>query len=387
MTVFPLKNKAPYRQNSARSNINFSVTRGTRKGFLKGLEGLNIAKALKKLDVYQLVHKTVNTFEANKHVKKHDRCDVAIGLIASILAGARKTEEIVEYALAISSKLGLKSFPDRSNLSRILSSNMDSVLFNVFKRLSKTTLRFKGKLPFDTGPVGVIDSHPIITKAKIASKGYLKGRVTRGVKAHFLTVDGVPVSVLFSTANYHDESFLEDLLNQYRNVDHIVVDRAYIDLRLIAELAKKGKTFTSRTKGNVKTTLVEAFKEGDYIVLVSYRDVQGVKIRRYEVYNPRGEKVHDVITTLDDWKLAVQLYAFRWHIEVMFRHIVNLGFKPINYSYRGFSASILLYVIAYLIILLYGILAKRGRSITKIRDKFKRWFMTVYQPPKKPPNR
>ncbi|MGQ4892650.1 MAG: hypothetical protein ACP6IP_09210, partial [Candidatus Njordarchaeia archaeon] len=62
-------------------------------------------KALKRTGVYQDVEEAVEKFNANKHVKVHDRKDVSIGLISSVLVGARKTEEVVEYAEAMGKKL------------------------------------------------------------------------------------------------------------------------------------------------------------------------------------------------------------------------------------------------------------------------------------------
>ncbi len=386
MTIFPAPQKAPHKSKSANKNKNVSVTWVSPKKFSRDLEHLDIGKALDRLSIPDLVGKAVVKTSANRYVKRYDRRDVAIGAIASILAGARVTEEITEFSLGMSHKIGISGFPERSNFSRIMSGIMDSVFFEVFKALSKRALRCCNLSPFDRFNVAVVDSHPVITKAKIASKGFLKGKVTKGVKIHMLTINGVPMTVLFSAGDEHDITRFEDLLKRNKNVEHLVADRAYIDFETIAELAKSGKSFTSRMKSNVKMTPLGVFKDGAYTVAVSYRDVRGIRVKRYEVYDEKGEKVFDVLSTLDDWKLAVQLYSFRWHIEVIFRHLSNMEFKPLGYSYKAFSASVFLYLIAYLITLLYGILSRRGNSITKVRRKFKRWFISVYEPPRKPPD-
>jgi len=377
--ISPKSNELP------EDNLNVSVASVSRWKFRRSRECLSLPKALKRTGVYRYVKEAVEKFNANKHVKVHDREDVSIGLISSVLVGARKTEEVVEYAEAMGKKLEIKSFPHRTTLSRILGKNMDYVMHHVFKSLSRRFLRIANILPVDFGRVAVIDSHGVISKSRIASEGYIKGRVASGVKVHLETVDGVPFEVMFSTASEHDSQFLEDLLALSGDVDHVVVDRAYIDLELMAELAKKGIIFTTRSESNLRMEVVEGFEDGGYMVVKSVRLVDGVEVRRFEVYNRAEGKVYDVLTTLDDWKLAVEPYDFRWHIEVVFQHLTNLGFRPLGNSHKAFVASVFIYLIAYLILLIYGKLARRGMSVTKIREKFRRWFMWIYKPPRKPP--
>ena len=171
MTIFPAPQKAPHKSKSANKNKNVSVTWVSPKKFSRDLEHLDIGKALDRLSIPDLVGKAVVKTSANRYVKRYDRRDVAIGAIASILAGARVTEEITEFSLGMSHKIGISGFPERSNFSRIMSGIMDSVFFEVFKALSKRALRCCNLSPFDRFNVAVVDSHPVITKAKIASKG------------------------------------------------------------------------------------------------------------------------------------------------------------------------------------------------------------------------
>jgi len=60
------------------------------------LEKLNLAKALKKVGIPQIVKKAVEKTNANR--KKHDRANVIPGSISAIAVKARKTEQITEFA-------------------------------------------------------------------------------------------------------------------------------------------------------------------------------------------------------------------------------------------------------------------------------------------------
>ena len=108
------------------------------------LEKLNLAKALEKVGMPQIVKKAVEETNANKKKKKHDRASVILGLISATAVKARKTEQITEFAREMKEHIGIKSFPERSSLSRLWR-RLDKPLYEAFQELSLIALRLTGK--------------------------------------------------------------------------------------------------------------------------------------------------------------------------------------------------------------------------------------------------
>lgn len=104
------------------------------------------------------------------------------------------------------------------------------------------------------------------------------------------------------------------------------------------------------------------------------RIVDGVKIFLHVVELPLRNERWAIVTTSPNALLAVELYRLRWSIEAIFRHISDLGFRLLGYSYHAFSVSVLLYLLTLILLKLYTILARRRFSVTELRRKFRRWL-------------
>jgi len=205
------------------------------------LEKLNLAKALGKVGMPQIVKKAVEKTNANKKKKKHDRASVILGLISAIAVKARKTEQITEFAREMKEHIGIKSFPERSSLSRLWR-RLDKPLYKVFQELSLIALRLTGK-KVSFGNVVALDVQSILSKSKISGVGFVKGRVAKGLKIHLKTVNGVPTKVFFSDASVHDTYYVDEFLKDIRKCDHVVADRAFFRLRIYGEAVEAGCLF------------------------------------------------------------------------------------------------------------------------------------------------
>ena len=339
-------------------------------------EKLDLAKAFRKINLREIVKRAVEKTGANKYRREHDREDILLGLIASITVKAEKTQEISEFAEELKNIIGIKSFPERSTLSRLWP-RIDEPLYDVFLELSTKALKLAGrKISF--GNVIALDVQGIISKCRISRRGFVKGKVANGLKLHLKTVNGVPSKVFFSDASVHDSYYVDEFLEDIGECDHVVVDRAFFDMDFMVELAKRDVSFTTRTKRNIRFNFVEEFADGNVLVKRYKRVVDGVTIWRFKgISLEDGQTVFDIVTTLDDYKFALALYELRWDIEVVFRHLSNMGFRLFGYSYAGFVCSVLLFLVVYLLILIYAKLARRRMSVSEMRDKFGRWFRWI----------
>lgn len=146
----------------------------------------------------------------------------------------------------------------------------------------------------------------------------------------------------------------------------------------MVELAKRDVFFTTRTKRNIRFNFVDEFADGNVLVKRYRRVVDGVTIWKFKSISLEdGQTVSDIVTTLDEYRFALALYELRWDIEVVFRHLSNMGFRLFGYSYAGFACSVLLFLIVYLLILTYAKLARRRVSVSEMHDEFGGWFRWI----------
>ena len=81
-----------------------------------------------------------------------------------IAVKARKTEQITEFARKPKEHIGIKSFPERSSLSRLWR-RLDKPLYEVFQESSLIALRLTGK-KISFGNVVALDVQSILSKIK-----------------------------------------------------------------------------------------------------------------------------------------------------------------------------------------------------------------------------
>jgi len=191
--------------------------------------------------MHQIVKEAVEKTNANKKKKKHDRVSVILGLISAIADKARKTEQITEFARELKEHIGIKSFPERSSLSRLWR-RLDKPLYEVFQESSLIALRLTGK-KVSFGNVVALDVQSILSKSKISGVGFVKGRIAKGLKFHLKTVNGVPTKVFFSDASVHDTYYVNEFLEDIKKCDHVVADRAFFDFEFMVKLWKRGCFF------------------------------------------------------------------------------------------------------------------------------------------------
>ena len=339
-------------------------------------EKLDLAKAFEKINLREIVKRAVEKTGANKYRREHDREDVLLGAIASVTVKAEKTREISEFAEELKDIIGIKSFPERSTLSRLWP-RIDKPLYEVFLELSSKALKLAGrKIRF--GNIVALDVQGIISKCRISGRGFVKGKVANGLKLHLKTVNGIPSKVFFSDASVHDSYYVDEFLEDIGECDHVVVDRAFFDTDFMVKLAKRDISFTTRAKRNIKFDFVEEFADGNVLVKRYRKVVDDVTIWRFKGISLEDDQtVFDIVTTLSNYKFALALYELRWDIEVVFRHLSNMGFRLFGYSYAGFVCSVLLFLVVYLLIIIYAKLARRRGSVSEMRDKFERWFRRI----------
>ena len=93
---------------------------------------------------------------------------------------ARKTGQIKKFAREMKEHIGIKSFPERSSLSRLWR-RLDKPLYKVFQESSLIALRLTGK-KVSFGNAVALDVQSILSKSKISGVGFVKGRDCERIK-------------------------------------------------------------------------------------------------------------------------------------------------------------------------------------------------------------
>lgn len=199
---------------------------------------------------------------------------------------------------------------------------------------------------------------------------WAKYRKSKGaIKLHtVLDFDGcLPIYVNMSDGNKHEIEDAKQLAFPSGAV--VVMDRAYIDFIMFNSWTKKGVSFVTRLKSNMKFTRLKELPLPDnrhqnilvdeYIELTGYQSKEDypAKLRRVVVYNEEKNETIELLTNNFSWtaNTIAELYKSRWQIEIFFKEIKQLlkiksfvGTSPNAVQIQIWTAMITILILKYL---------------------------------------
>ena len=342
---------------------------------------LSLINFLQKTKLLTVISKAVGISKANKYVKKHRREKLIAFLILTIIIGHLNFQLKTREQLYIALLVGKTETPSRATISKTwgrLLAPLDIVYNHYFREVYRRMPPIK-KLALD---ILIVDIKAIKTKCKQAKVGYINGKKVKGLKIHLSTVNTVPWLFLITPANVHDSTYLDKFVKEARNRIGkggflVVADRAFSSLERFAKYSSMGIHLVTPYKKNYRNfayleTVETSLGKADIFV----REFKGVEIYMVSLKDFEG-RTWRLLSTLKDAELVVRAYRIRWSIEVLFSDLGRLKFRFLGYKYEAISASILLYLIAYLLLRLYALLIHRRFSIVNFRRAFIRWLQRL----------
>lgn len=345
--------------------------------------GLSLVKFLAKTRLLNALEEAANKTKANKFVKKYDRGKLIGLFLIAIIIGSNSYRLEIEDSLNIALLVGQNGVPAKSTISKTWGKLLDT-LYNVYNHYT-SQLRDRAKPIYElVRDVLIVDIKAIETKNRHAKLGYIHRRLKKGLKLHMSTLNSSPWIFFLTPANEHDSRYIDTFAKIVAKKDdrpiYIVADRAFSALERIAEFAKKGVYLITPYKRNMRGFKpLKSFRAGDLSGFIRYRTYNGVMIFLIEAYDYPTHKTWLILTPVDDPELAVRLYRARWGIEVLFKNLSTLGFRLLGHSYEAITASVLLFLTAYVLLRLYAAMLNRKPSIRNFSRSFYKWFYRVFK--------
>lgn len=203
----------------------------------------------------------------------------------------------------------------------------------------------------------IIGIDSTLLKTSINGSGKYHGTEINGIKLHTSSIVypyTLPLDVLISSANKHDSSFLNELLENMDNIDDkllyssiLVFDLGYYNLERFHELKEKNILFVSRIK---KNAVYESAGSINGHEIIRFNNGLALRIVRVNINNTEYDYITDILN-LDDEHIAYA-YNLRWNIEEFFKTMKSQlkVDKLISKSLNGILIQAFSYFIAYIIL-------------------------------------
>ena len=207
---------------------------------------------------------------------------------------------------------------------------LDSVIHK-YKRTLKHKSKFpKGMKVFDITTFSVSAKH-----YKWASKRQSRANVRFLVGMN--SYSGTPDAIADASTNLNDNTFFQKAVSLLKNAKYLVFDKGFNAFKTLKDITLKHKHFVTRWKENyvfdfIRSKILNPNErldgnwklEADEIGYIGTDENNTkLRVRRITCRDSKSKKSFVVMT--DDLVLPaskiVQMYAFRWPIEVIFRHI------------------------------------------------------------------
>lgn len=236
--------------------------------------------------------------------------------------------------------------PTRNNLShanKVRNADMAEALYwDMMKHLMSTVPGFakgkvrRGYLRRFSKTIHAIDSTTIQLVANCMDWAKHRRRKA-AAKCHLrLNLQSfLPQCAIIDTAKHHDSRKAQDLCSDLNPGEIAVFDKAYNDLKHLAELTERGVWWVGRAKDNMQCKIVRTLKTTEHkrilrdevieLALDKSRDAYPGELRRVvALVEVNGKDVEMVFLTnhleWSAWTVA-ELYRCRWDIEVFFKEI------------------------------------------------------------------
>ena len=343
---------------------------------------LQVIKLLDKAKIFQIS-------EANGGERYTKRFNIWIHIVVILYAVIKRFDslrEITASLLADTNKLmhiGINFKISRSTLADANRRRSEKIFEDIYRDLYST---YRRELSSDSRSKNrnrwidrllIIDSTTITLFSSLIFKGAgghpKTGRKKGGVKVHTVihANEGVPCDIKFTSAATNDTFMLCPANFDKGNM--IAFDRAYIDYAKMEELTRRGVTYVTKLKKNLKyvidedvmyqtpdglnevriqyVTFTKKLKEGETLFhkarIITYADVEKRKLISLLTNDMESDPVE-----------IIEIYHKRWEIELLFKQIKQ-NF-PLRYFYGESSNAIKIQIWVTLIAnLLLTVLQKR----------------------------
>jgi hypothetical protein len=342
----------------------------------------------------QLVAQAIYLHESDKHYSSMKTYKQMVCMLYGVISKCNSLNSLCKNMMFLEDKLiylGIDTLPATSTLSDANIKRDSEVFASIYALLIE---HYKDKLTdHDCGAmlwndikgkkIEIIDSSTIslfVDVFKGAGRNPIDGKKKGGMKIHAnLPLGGcVPSLVSLSDAACSDKSYLGQLNPEPGTI--YVYDKGYANYVQWAEWSRKEVFFLTRLNDNAvpkvlegKTTHISEYADGgiisDHIIELGSPG-EALKARRIVYKDPESGKVLTFVSNMFafDAMTIVQLYKYRWNIEVLFKRLkqnFQLGYF-FSDSPEGIKTQVWMALIANLIFSVIHKMCKEAEMFTTL---------------------
>jgi hypothetical protein len=320
-----------------------------------------------------IVSQCVEEHQSDKYYKTMSTYKQLVFILYGVITKCHSLNNLCKNLLFLDGKLlylGIDKLPDKSTLSDAninRSSDVFSTLYSKLYQHHKNTLNPLHcsfvEDGIDSDKVHIFDSSTITLFTDIfkgAGRNSITGKKKGGLKMHTkMPLSGfVPDLVHITEAACNDKTFLGQL--EYEKGGIYIFDKGYASYKQWQEWSEQGVYYITRLNENAKYSILEGdvnhiseYAAGgiisDQVILL-----EGTKARLITYKDPNSDKVLGFVSNMFDYQdtTIVQLYKYRWNIEVLFKRLKQ-NFELCYFfsdSSEGIKTQIWIALIAHLIL-------------------------------------
>lgn len=302
---------------------------------------INVFSQILGLVDRDIFSRLVQRYQSDKHAKGINSWSHLVSMLFCHLSSADSVRDIsngLRSTTGNMSHMGISRVPSKSNLS-YMNAHRDHGLFRdlyyaLLDKLWKDTPHLRPELRRLKSKILLMDATVIPLCLSVFD--WARFRTAKGaVKLHtILDYDGcMPSFVHMTDGKVHDSKIAKEV--SFPKGCVVVVDRAYVDYSWMKVLDSKGCFFVTRSKSNMKYTLVKSFQSEfmkqhgileDQIIELDGKAATrygGKKLRLVRIWDSTKNIAYEFLTNNLSWKSATvaSIYKERWQIEIFFKHL------------------------------------------------------------------
>lgn len=302
---------------------------------------INVFSQILGLVDRDIFNRLVKKYQSDKYHKGINSWTHFVSMLFCHLSSADSVRDIsngLRSTTGNMNHMGISRTPSKSNLS-YMNSHRDHGLFRdlyygLLDLLWNRDPHRRAELRRLKSKILLMDA--TIIPLCLSAFDWAKFRSAKGaVKLHtILDYDGCMPSFVHITDGKQHESKVAKTIS-FPQGCVLVVDRGYVDYAWMNILDSTGCFFVTRSKSNMKYTVIKTIKsealieggiiEDQIIELVGSPNVvyAGKKIRQVRVLDSTKNVVYEFLTNNFSWKpkTVASLYKERWEIETFFKHL------------------------------------------------------------------
>src|SRR5690606_7355615 len=302
---------------------------------------INVFSQILGLVDRDIFNKLVQKYQCDKHHKGINSWTHFVSMLFCHLSSADSVRDIsngLRSTTGNMSHMGISRTPSKSNLSYI-NKHRDHRLFRdlyykLLEHLWNRNSPRRAELNRLKRKVFLMDATIILLCLSVFD--WAKFRSAKGaVKLHtILDYDGCMPSFVHITDGKQHESKIAKTISFPKGCV-LVVDRGYVDYAWMNVLYSKRCFFVTRSKSNMKYTVVRSFQSEalknsgvlqDQIIELdgdAKKHYQGKKMRLVRFWDSINNAEYEFLTNNLTWKASTvaALYKERWEIETFFKHL------------------------------------------------------------------